>query len=565
MELIIKILIFFIDIVKAFAISVEPIAKATNAVFDKVLPYFGLLLLICAPIYYFVRNVIQHRKKIREDASYDRGIGWIIFLQALFLFEELVVLILFWKFPAWLVKKTGWAFWIPWLRWAEFIVVFIGSIWVLSRQFGERRGLYSAIGHVAVIMAGWFLGRWVGILFFSLPFILAYYLALYQIAIILIPTNTPKERSKDWAEKWRQFIILTFYTWGLQFPMFVVTHAWEKSATRINGSFVMDYPTSGIIWTKSHQVAAVTGGNQFKRVDDPGVIFTRKFERPFQIIDLRTQLRSSVIDVVSQEGITYKAIVSTAFRIDPETWDDDTYRKLRSMNPLLRGAAKPSYTRGSFHFSQLRIRATMGITSTQAADVNAINYWDQWALNIVEEAARKVLSQRTLDQLWRPSDDRKGKNALEGISEAFKEIAEPVLRAAGILLVGSRLVDFQFPANGKEKQTDIPKQQIASWKAEWERKRQAILDHATAESDRNQEEARAYAESVLLNSIAEGLEKTQQIDPGLPKYVIAMRFLSSLQDFINKVPQGEGKEELKTNLPEKLAKLLSEDNTGRPQ
>ncbi len=564
MELIFKIIIFLNNAITQFANAVEPFTGATNSVFDKVLPYFGLMVLVVFPIYYCVRNVADHYRKILEDPNYDSGIGQIIFLEVLLLFEEMALFILFWKFPTWLARKTNLAFLVPWLRWIELIAIILWWSWLNSHVFGEKRGLYSAFGHIVVVLTGWILNHWVGIFLFSFPIILGYYLTLFQIALILIPTNTPEKRSKDWAEKWRRFIVLVSYTWGVQYPMFVVTHAWEKLTPRINGGFNFGKPISGIIWTKSHQVAAISSGNQFRRVDGPGAIFTRKNERPFQVIDLRNQLRSSTIDVISQDGLRYNAEVSMVFRIDPEAWDKETYQDLRRKNPLLRDADKPSNTKGSFVFSPARIRAAMSITGTQAVDVNKIIYWDQWALNVVEEATRKVLSQRTLEQLWRPEDDGKGMNALDNIEGAISAIAQPALRAAGILLNETRVTKLLFPSAEKEKQMDIPKQQIESWKADWERKRIAILDHADTEADHSQQEARAYAESVLLNSIAEGLEKSRVIYHGLPKDVVAMRFLSSLQDFISKQAQEDGKEQ-KPKMPEWLAKLLSEDKSEKPQ
>ena len=558
----VQLLRFLNEIIKIIADIIDPIAKATNDVFDNVLPYVGLLALVGIPIVYCLKNIEKHKKRISQDKNYDKGIEWIVTLEAIFLFEELVGFVIFWLFPAWLARKTGWAFLTPTLRWVEFILVFILGVWMFSREYGQRRGITSAIGHIVVILAGWFIDRWLGILFFSLPLILGYYLTLYQIALILIPATTPEDK----LEKQRRFIVLLSYTWGIQFPMIVVNHAWEKPHMRIDGDFTQGFPTPGIIWTKSHQVAAVTGGNQFKHVDGPGVVFTSRLERPFQIIDLRNQFRTSEIDVVSKDGISYKARVFSVFRMDPEVWDKATYDELRRKNPLLRGADSPSYTKGSFPFSHLRIQATLSTTSTQATDAEAINYWDQWALNLVEEAARKVLSQRTLDQLWRPEEDQKGKNALDNIAAAIKAIAYPALRESGILLVVSRVVNFRFPTDGEEKEINITKQQITSWRADWERKRTAILDDAEAESDRSQQEARAYAESILLNSIAEGLEKTQEINPDLPKYVIAMRFLSSLQDYIHKQPQGEAQaEKLQTTLRDWQSQFFPENHTKRPQ
>ena len=68
---------------------------------------------------------------------------------------------------------------------------------------------------------------------------------------------------------------------------------------------------------------------------------------------------------------------------------------------------------------------------------------------------------------------------------------------------------FQFFKQDNEID-EISKQQLATWSSEWERKRIRILSEAEAESEHSQQEARAYAESLLLNSIAEGYKKQRK-------------------------------------------------------
>jgi hypothetical protein len=179
----------------------------------------------------------------------------------------------------------------------------------------------------------------------------------------------------------------------------------------------------------------------------------------------------------------------------------------------------------------------MSITSSKSTGDVPI-YWDQWVLSVIEDETRQVISQKSIDELWRPQEDKKGANALDVIAERIKGNAYLPLRAAGILVLVARVVNFRFPSE-KGQLDRISEQQIATWGSEWERKRTNILADAQAESERSQQEARAYAESLLLNAIAEGLQKTEEIDPNLPHYVIAMRFLSALQDLAHQQATGE--------------------------
>ncbi len=509
--------------------TINEFLGAVNHGLGVLLAWIGLGAIV-GYIFYFVRkNIRKMNEDLRKGKKPKYTRGEIFFDALLLIAVAVIVVLLFWIVPG--LFKGSWA-WVGWLiRWLEALGAALALAWVFGREIGEKRWLFSTLGHYIVLLFGWLADRWLGVLFISIPLILLYYLGLYELAHILLPASNPEDKS----ERWKRFLIFVSYTWGVQLPLIVVgEHAWKKPETRIPGDFTRDFPFPGLVWTKAHQAVAITGGNQFKRIDGPGVVFTGKLERPLQIIDLRLQLRTNEINVVSKDGINFKARVFTAFRIDNENWDDETFRKLRQRNPMLKNAARLDYTDGSFPFSRPRVLATVSVTGAKVSENEEPIFWDQWALSVVEDAARKVVAEKNLDEFWRPAEDKEFANALEVIAQEIKDRCAETLRAAGILLYAARIVNFSFPAS-----EEIEKQQIASWGARWARKRAEILARAEAESEKMQQEARAYAQSMLLEAIAEGLQKTQEINPGLPRYVIAMRFLNALQDFIRKRTPGE--------------------------
>lgn len=500
--------------------------EIANNTLDIVLPWVAIAALIGLNIWFF----LDSRKKIKKNKM---GISDFAIQFFILILAEAFVIFAVWLLPLLIHIILPWNFLRGLLRWGIFTGIVFLIVRVYGREYGENRWKYSTIGHIIILLLGWTTARWVGIIFLSLPLIAFYYLAVYEHAMVVLPTSIPEDR----AERMKRFIILAAYTWGIQFPIMVVAeHAWKKPSVRIPGDFTRDYKVPGLVWTKSHQVAAITGGTQFKRVDGPGLVFTGKLERPLQIVDLRLQLRTKEIDVVSNEGIRFVARVFTAFRMDPESWDKDTYAQLRLANPLMRGASAPSYTRGSFPFSHFRVQAAMGVTSSKAAPGDIFIYWDQWALDVVENEARKILSQKTLDELWRPQDDRNLANALDVIATELKEKVSPQLRAAGILVYAARVVNFKFVTADGQSEDTIPNRQIESWWLDKERKRIQIISEAEAKAEKMRQEARAYAEALFLNSMVQGLQKTQRLHPQLPRYVIAMRFLSSLESYIHNRP-----------------------------
>ena len=547
-----------------------------NNMLDFVFLWGGLaLLLVAYPVYFFTINLKKYTDEHRSQE---------LLTQTTILFLIVAIISIFWASPeiVWLIwfnksisigvnvltdiqtensltwRELAWLF--SSTRWFISLLAFFAFAYILGHEHGKNRWLVSAVGHIAVIVIGWLVNFWMGIFFISVPVIATYYGALYSLANVILPASNPEDR----AEKKKKFFVLASYTWGTQSPITVVDdHAWKKYEPRIPGDITWEFSEfpipflnklqrPGLIWTKSHHAATISGGTKFKRVEAPGVSFIGKLERLDQVFDLRLQLRTREIEVVTKDGIRFIARYFTGFRLDNEEWNKEVYDTVRPLNPLLRGAGKLTITKedSSFQFNLARVQATQNVTSTKADTNEPVIYWDQWAANIVEDQTRKVLSQKNLDELWRPDKDEKYANALDLIAIEIKKNSELTLRAAGILLVVARVVNFRFHTD-QEHSDSIAKQQLETWGSEWERKREHILAEAKAESERAQQEARAYAEALLLNSIAEGLQKTHEINPNLPRFVIAMRFLSALQDYVHTQPlEGKDGEEIKRRMSE---------------
>ena len=542
---------------------INQIFISANDLLDWVFFWGGWLLILGYPVIFFVGDIYKNRKTKR---SMGGEIGDLL-LQTFILFLFAFLAGITWSIPEILSllyfagrgEIFPWAEWIwvfTFVRWIELSLLLLVTVRFFayeydekSEKYGEKRWLDSALGHIAILFIGLILfNRWFGLVLITLPALIGYYVTLYSLAVVLVPVSNPEDR----AERRKRFIVLVSYSWGVQFPMYVVDgHAWEKLEARIPGDSTLGFlHIPGLIWTRAHQVVAITSGNKFKRIDGPGVVFTGSYERPLQVFDLRLQMRGNKINAVSKDGIRFKARVFTSFRLDPEIWDEETiYHPLRQLNAALRGADKPDYTLGSFPFSKKRIQVTLGVTSTQVDKENTLIYWDQWVLNLVEKEARQVLSQKNLDELWRPSPDGPFANALAKITKELKDRVYLPLRSAGILVLAAQIEDFDFPGE-KDQIDDVSEQQIATWGSEWEGRSSMILAEAQAESEYMQQEARAYAESVMLNAIAESLQKTQEINPNLPRYVIAMRFLSTLQDFVRRQPGDKTIQDLQERLKE---------------
>jgi len=533
---------------------VNRVYYVANNSLDLVFLWVGLVVILAGyPIYYIVGHI--RKSKLGELVRQITIVAIMVMVVGFFwwlpqLAGSYVATIFPWteiiapKFDILLNRASHLA---TLFRWIEIAIAGFFLARLGGKEYGENRWFQSWLGHFGTIFLGLLVGRWMGIFFISMPLLAGYYWSLYNLAIIILPTSDPENR----LERWMRFCILVSYTWGIQSPLYITNeNSWGEIETRIPGDFTWDFSDfpipllgklklrPGMVWTRSHQVVSISGGTIFKRVDGPGVCFIGPLERPDQVFDLRLQLRTNKIDVVSKDGVGFKAVVFAGFRLDNEDWDDQIYDKLRLMNSLLRGGRKLTHTVGSFRYSHIRVQAALGTTGTKISADNLMVYWDQWALNVVEDHARKVISQKNLNELWRPEKDKQFANALDIIANEIRENAGPILRAAGILLVVSRVVNLDF-TNGDEKADDVLNQQLATWASEWKKKCLDISSKAQAESEHAQQEAQAYAEQILLNSVADGLQKAHEMHPRIPRYVIAMRFLTALQEYIHQSAEGK--------------------------
>lgn len=526
-----------------------------NKTLDFIFLWGGIFFFLVAyPTYFFATNLKKYTKDNRGQELVSQAfltvvigtlfsliwaaadIIWYVWFSAVTPAEAAAT----WGDRSWLFSS---------IRFLLLLITLFGAAYIWGGEHGGGRWFASAVSHIAIIVLGWVTYFWMGFLLISVPLIATYYGALYSLANIILPPSNPDDKN----EKRKRFFLLASYTWGTQSPMTVAdSNSWKKPRARIPGDITWefsDYPLpflnkllrDGAVWTRAHQVVAITGGTNFKRVDGPGLVFTGKLERPEQVFDLRLQLRTRIIEVVSKDGIRFNARYFTAFRMDNQDWTREQYEILRRKNPLLRGADKVTKTDGSFSYSPQRVQAAMGVTSTKVEDGTPLIYWDQWAMNVVEGETRKVIAKKNLDDMWKPPQNTAYANAMDGIAQEIKQNAEITLRASGILLVVARVVDFEIPAQSEEG-NQVTQQHLKTWGSEWEKRRKMILADAEAESERLQQLARAQAEAEMLTSIADGLKATQEMNADLPQHVIAMRFLSSLEDLVQGGLPDEGKE-----------------------
>jgi hypothetical protein len=416
---------------------------------------------------------------------------------------------------------------------------------VTAAEDSRGRGLLTYGSHIVILLFGWFSWKWRGIFFISFPLLGFYYLFLFLVSLIIIPASDPE----SWAQRFLRIRYFIFYTWGFQYPAWAVPSSTAREIeTRIRGNQFRKWFGPGLVWAYSHQVVGLSSGITFSRAESPGILFTRQFERPIDgVIDLRTQLRTFNIDVVSSDGIPYKAVLFTSFKVDGEAYNRNTFNLLRHNERLLKEARNPDFTKGSFPISSLRIRTLLSASGDGSATPDlprkAPIYWDQMVMYLIEKAACEVLSQMRFDELWLPRNDVPGACAGDDIAAAIRERIGFELLCRGVRYFSCRLVNFKFEREKQPHPGPVEAEQIAVWQADWQRDASQARADGKAEAELVEQDARAFAYASLLNAIAKGLRVTGAYPKSIPPKLIAMRFIGALEEMLQDQPDEDGKGE----------------------
>jgi hypothetical protein len=518
--------------------------NAINRGIDYVVAVFFVLLLAGVVVWYTVGRVRSYKKKGDDPA---KG----LFLGVIMLVEMVITGYIILVFPMVLQKASisrfGWEIPAGFIRWFLIFLILPAYFYLGTRKYSGVRGFFSVLTVLIISLFGWQFEHWIGVALISLPILGVLLYLLYHLAQVVLPSSSP-ENQKEHINK---FIALLTYMFGVQFPVWVAKDsAGRDFEMRIIGNNFSGSIEPGIVWTYAHQTAGISAGIEFTRVEGPGIVFTKVYERPIALVDLRTQIRTTAFDAMTKDGITFKAFMFAAFVVDFDDWPKEKWDRVDfqqmvrdiQQNPDLKKGIKVDRKIGSYHYSTARIKSvlsTIGInTNPRERDAGPIIYWDEWTLKQIENAARQVLSQRTMNDLWHPLVDEAGTGALDEIAAEVRKIVGPKLRSIGINLFACRVVNFILDPDSL-----IRQQQIDSWKSLWSQRITAALSEAAAIQKEEIEKAKAYAKSEILDAIAESIEKARGLGNSLPRHLVALYYFHAIENIVKKRPGATAQED----------------------
>ncbi len=443
-------------------------------------------------------------------------------------------------------------------RWGTLFGVLCPLATIMTYKYSKFKSGLTMFWHLFTLLIGWLRGEWLGIIFVSFPILAIFYFLLFHHAQIVFPASNPESKE----EKNNKFRAMFWYIWGAQYPFWVAESSATRSvAKRVDGNYFKDFGHPGIVWMYSHQVVGQSVGVEFNNADGPGITFVEQYERPIAIVDLRTQLRPTLFDAITKDGIQIKAVVFVSFKIDQDDWsewDKETRHRIWRVAPILQDGLKPDENIGSsYPYSAARIHAvlsTSSISSPTDDEATPNIYWDEIVVQRVVKEARLVLSERTFDELWVPKKDSRGASALDEIAGDIKDRSIPYLREIGVQLFASRVVNFVF-----EEDSPLRKQLITTWISSWEQRINSIKLDGKTVAERLRSQARTSAKATFLASVAESLARARNVNGDLPKQVVALNFIATLKGLLQ-TTNGEDMEQQSAKL--EAWKLFMRNNRG---
>lgn len=410
--------------------------------------------------------------------------------------------------------------WIPWLKWTDIMTaaetVFWGLLSAGTSLLVTALALLFKIPPLHILLPA---------LFVILPSLSAQFTLLTMGPELLPFHEDLSKRNRKSIMAWYTGLLLGFFR-----PTWVVENG--EAVMRLKGN---QFNGSGpsLIIPEPHTAVVTTTGSAITGVQGPEPFFVNG-EAPFEILDLREQIRAERVRALTRNGIELELPISTIFRIHGsdavrlgEPWP---YRKGAALTALFAAEVDPSQQ-----------------TPIEGRKARS---WDQLPLDLAKTHVRRRIAEYHLDDIFpvRPDVDLDKvplpRLAISGevrsevsqtIERVVPEVTEDMLAklgdamsSKGLSIVGGSIGNRIVPVD-----PSIVKQRIETWKAKWMRR--AALRQAEAEAKRYElmEQARQGVLRDVLQVLATEHQKLRALGPQKVSTLLALRLLDTLDQIAN--------------------------------
>lgn len=202
-------------------------------------------------------------------------------------------------------------------------------------------------------------------------------LLLFSWSADLVPISSPQEDGRRKALA----LIMGFYS-GVPKPMHRIINGKNKL-------FIPGHSVNGIgpgwVMTESDNAVVLKGNSKIQRIVGPGGIFTRMDEVPYEILDLRQQVRTTHIQAITRDGIKVRLQITLVFQIQP------------GHRPPHFGLPWPYAREGAW---RIVLASEVNPEGRTPLDAHLSHPWSDIPLEMAQVVIRQTVIDYTLDKLY---------------------------------------------------------------------------------------------------------------------------------------------------------------------
>ena len=260
----------------------------------------------------------------------------------------------------------------------------------------------------------------------------------------------------------------------------------------------------GWLMTEPENLVVIKGGTDIRRIAGPGVFFTEAMESPYQVIDLRNQIRMTRIDARTQDGIEVNLPISSLFRIDPG------YKTI-TLEDLANQESWPYRNQRDIY--QIVFSEEVDPTGKTPLEAHQVRPWDDIPLKAAINRVKQVIPEYSLEQLYSivpesgDIDPVSGKVVPETgnltrttIAAAVRETVKATVEPLGFQILSGGIGNKIVPTN-----PDVVKQRVEAWKARWISK---VMDWETEAQIKNLKDLSRIRSDARVELLSQILQQT---------------------------------------------------------
>lgn len=253
--------------------------------------------------------------------------------------------------------------------------------------------------------------------------------------------------------------------------------------------------------TKSFQVLALSRGNSFSRAAGSVLVILEPGERVTDVIDLRPHERKKRIKAHTRDSIPVEAEITLVFCVK-QVETNDTQR----LYPFDRDAIFP-----------------VSYAHSLDPEKGEMHWWQDQVIPHATSIFVNELARHTLDDLYPADGNPHDYVPLEEVSYQVRRKLNDVLLESGIQVQEMQISHLHLPE-------EVIAQRIRTWQATWQRRIQEQQAKSNAELLALTSQARARAQTRLIEKLTEQMEAINKTEQGDLPELMRLRLIEALEE-----------------------------------